>query len=121
MIEIYDENMQPIVNPDLSLGYLYDGERTVHHKAVEDVAEKWHWETVTEYPNGGKDVQKVVDVPGIPARPAWDEKVPIKIYHEYTKKEFDDMNKPTTDERLTALEGKAAQWETAYIQGVNEA
>ena len=50
--------------------------------------EQWHWETVTEYPNGGKDVQRVVDVPGVPARPAWTEQLPIKRYIRYTAEEL---------------------------------
>ena len=30
-----------------------------------------HYETVAEYPNGGRDVRKVIDVPGVPAQAAW--------------------------------------------------
>ena len=47
-----------------------------------------HYETVAEYPGGGKDVQRVVDVPGVPARPAWTEQLPIQRYIRYTAEEL---------------------------------
>ena len=110
MGEIYNEQMEHIENPDLSLGYMTDSVRTVHHEAVEGVTEVWHYETVAEYPNGGKDVQKVVDVPGVEAREAWDEEIPIQIYVPYTQEELDRMeaerNKPTTEERIQHLEAQ---------------
>ena len=116
-MEIYNEHMECIENPDLTLGYLRPGTRTVHHDAVEGVTEVWHCETVAEYPNGGKDVQKVVDVPGVEAKPAWDEEIPIQIYVPYTQEELDRMeaerNKPTTEQRLAALEEENRQLKEA--------
>ena len=56
--------------------------------AVEGVEEQWHWETVTEYPNGGMDVQRVVDVLGVQAQEEWVEKVPIQRYIRYTAEEL---------------------------------
>ena len=110
MNEIYNENMELIENPDLTLGYLRPGTRTEHHDAVEGMTEVWHYETVAEYPNGGKDIQKVVDVPGVAAQAAWDEEVPIQIYVPYTQEELDRMeaerNKPSTDERVAQLEAQ---------------
>ena len=110
MNEIYNENMERIENPDLTLGYLKPGTRTEHHEAVEGMQEVWHYETVAEYPNGGKDVQMVVDVPGVEAKPAWDEETPIQIYVPYTQEELDRMeaerNKPTTEERVAQLEAQ---------------
>ena len=109
-MEIYNERMERIENPDLSLGALNPGKRTVHHAAVQGVAEEWHYETVAEYPNGGKDIRKVVDVPGVEAQAAWDEEIPIQIYVPYTQEELDRMeaerNKPTTDERIAQLEAQ---------------
>ena len=110
MGEIYNEQMEHIENPDLTLGYLRPGTRTVHHDAVEGVMEVWHYETMAEYPNGGKDIRKVVDVPGVEEKPAWDEEIPIQIYVPYTQEELDRMeaerNKPTTDERIAQLEAQ---------------
>ena len=108
MGEIYNEQMEHIENPDLTLGYLRPGTRTEHHEAVEGVQAVWHYETVAEYPNGGKDIRKVVDVPGIKAQAAWDEEIPIQIYVPYTQDELDRMeaerSKPTQEERITQLE-----------------
>ena len=87
-MKIIDETGAIVENPDLTLGYLTDDTEEIIHPAVEGVEEQWHWETVTEYPNGGKDVQRVVDVPGVPARPAWTEQLPIKRYIRYTAEEL---------------------------------
>ena len=106
MTEIYNESMERIDSPDLSLGYLKPGTRTVHHDAVEGVTEVWHYETVREYPNGGRDVKKVIDVPGVAAREAWDEEIPIRIYHPYTPEELAgieaEKNRPTQLDRIEA-------------------
>lgn len=77
---IYDEQGDPVDNPDLTAGYLIDGTHTVHHDAVEGVQEQNHLDVVAEYPDGGMDVRRVIDVPGVKARDAWDEQVPCQIY-----------------------------------------
>ncbi len=87
-MKIIDENGAAIENPDLTLGYLVDDTEPVEHPAVEGVEEQWHWETVTEYPNGGKDVQKIIDVPGVQAQEEWVEQVPIQKYIRYTAEEL---------------------------------
>ena len=87
-MKIIDENGAAIENPDLTLGYLVDDTEPVEHPAVEGVEEQWHWETVTEYPNGGKDVQRVVDVPGVQAQEEWVEQVPVQRYIRYTAEEL---------------------------------
>ena len=87
-MKIIDETGAVVENPDLTLGYLVDDTEPVEHPAQEAVAEVAHYETVAEYPGGGKDVQRVVDVPGVPARPAWTEQLPIKRYIRYTAEEL---------------------------------
>lgn len=87
-MKILNETGAVVENPDLTLGYLTDDTEEVTHPAVEGVEEQWHWETVTEYPNGGKDVQRVMDVPGVPAQEEWVEKVPIQKYIRYTAEEL---------------------------------
>ena len=87
-MKIIDENGAAIENPDLTLGYLTGSTEEITHPAVEGVEEQWHWETVTEYPNGGKDVQKIIDVPGVPAQAAWTEQVPVQRYIRYTEEEL---------------------------------
>ena len=86
-MKIIDENGAAIENPDLTLGYLVGGTEPVEHPAVEGVEEVSHYETVTEYP-GGRDVRKVIDVPGVPAQAAWPAQVPIQKYIRYTAEEL---------------------------------
>ena len=87
-MKIIDENGAAIENPDLTLGYLVDDTEPVEHPAVEGVEEVSHYETVAEYPNGGKDVQRVMDVPGVPAQAAWTEQMPVQRYIRYTAEEL---------------------------------
>lgn len=130
MMEIYNEQMERIESPDLSLGRLERSTRTVHHEAVQGVEEVWHYETVAEYENGGKDVEKVIDVPGVEAQAAYDEEIPILIYHPYTQEELDAIEaerekliqeQNAKEQRLAALEAQLAAYEAAYTEGVNEA
>lgn len=109
-MKILDENGIEIESPDLTLGYLKDETIFVkHHKAIEAVEEVWHYETVAEYPSGGKDVKKVVDVPGVEAQEAWDEYEDIQRYILYTEEELaameEERNKPTVEELLNILLG----------------
>lgn len=87
-MKILDETGAVVENPDLTLGYLVDDTEPVEHPAVEGVEEVSHYETVAEYPNGGKDVQRVVDVPGVPAQAAWTEQMPVQRYIRYTAEEL---------------------------------
>ena len=87
-MKIIDETGAVVENPDLTLGYLTDDTEEIIHPTVEGVKEQWHWETATEYPNGGKDVQKVIDVLGVPAQAAWTEQVPVQRYIHYTAEEL---------------------------------
>lgn len=114
-MKIIDSNGVEIATPDLTLGYLKQETQTIHHDAVEGVEEVSHYETIAEYPNGGKDVKKVVDVPGVAAQDAYDEEVEVQRYVLYTAEELAAQEKarkeaeekaqlPTAEERLAALE-----------------
>ena len=87
-MKILDETGAVVENPDLTLGYLTNDTQPLEHPAQEAVAEVAHYETVAEYPGGGRDVRKVIDVPGVPAQAAWTEQVPIQKYIRYTAEEL---------------------------------
>ena len=87
-MKIIDENGAALENPDLTLGWLRDETEAMEHPAQAGVPELSHYETVAEYPNGGKDVRKIIDREGIPARDAWTEQVPIQRYILYTAEEL---------------------------------
>ena len=61
---------------------------TVFHEAIEAVEEVGHYETVAEYPNGGKDVEWVVDTPGQTARDAYWETEDILRFVPFTAQEL---------------------------------
>lgn len=119
-MEIYDEKMERIVDPDLTLGWLEDTVRRVEHEEVPAVQEIWHYETAAEYENGGRDVVKVVDVPGVPAREAWEENVPIQIYHPYTQAKLEEIEaekkRPTQEQRLQRVEEAMSRMTAALAQ-----
>ena len=79
-MKIIDETGAVVGNPDLTLGYLTADTEEITHPAVEGVEEQWHWETVTEYPNGGKDVQRVVDVLCVQAQEEFNDTATTEIY-----------------------------------------
>lgn len=104
---------------DLNAGKLVDETITVHHDAVEGVEEVSHVEVLKEYyetgPDGtpvldedgnkivfGKDVKTIIDVPGVEAKPAYDEQEEIQRYIPYTAEELDKIAKEKTDSQASA-------------------
>ena len=90
-MRILDENNIELTEEqiNLELGYLRpENIISIHHKAVEEVKEIGHYEVIAEYPNGGKDVKWVIDVPGVEAKEAWDEYEDIQRYILYTEEEL---------------------------------
>jgi hypothetical protein len=103
-----DENNNEITDLDLSKGYLKTDSKVIHHDAVKAVTEKSHIEVVAQYPNGGADIERIIDVPGVIAKDAYDETVQICRYIKYTDEELkkiqDEKVKPTPLDRISAME-----------------
>lgn len=90
--------------PDLEAGYLVEDVEVIHHDAVEGTAPQWHRETA-KLPDGspaiyyrdgkeiGRDMVKIIDVPGVDPQPAWDEEVPVQRYIRYTAEELAQREK----------------------------
>lgn len=125
-MKIIDSNGVEIATPDLTKGYLKPETQTVHHDAVAGVEEVSHYETET-LPDGtpaiyydadgrekGRDVRKVVDVPGVDPQPAWDEEVPVQRYILYTAEELAAQAeaKKKAEEAAAAEAKKKAELET---------
>lgn len=103
--------------PDLEAGYLVEDVEVVHHDAVEGAAPQWHRETA-KLPDGslaiyyrdgkeiGRDMVKVIDVPGVDPQPAWDEEVPVMRYIRYTAEELAqrEKEKQEAQQRQEALD-----------------
>lgn len=120
-MRIFDINNIELTNPDLSRGYLKEDRIFVkHHEAVEPVEEQWHYEVIAEYPNGGKDIKKVIDVAGVEAQEAWDEYEDIHRYIEYTEDELaEESSVLTINQRLDEIE-KALLEFNKYILEFNK-
>ena len=101
-----DASGAELSTPDLTRGYLRDEKLLVRqHGEIQAVAERGHYETVAEYPNGGKDVAWIIDVPGVERVAAWDEYEDIQRYTEYTAEERAKMAATSTqEERIAELE-----------------
>lgn len=125
-MKIIDSTGNPIEAPDLTKGYLKQETQTIHHDAVAGVEEVSHYETET-LPDGapaiyydadgrekGRDVRKVVDVPGVDPQPAWDEEVPVQRYILYTAEELAAQAeaKKKAEEAAAAEAKKKAELET---------
>ncbi len=112
---VYDElTGELLTDPDLSAGYLYDGQRvTVHHDAVEPVTEIGILPG-TEHCNGGAGLQGTIVV--TPGTPAWDEYEECQYYHKYTEAELAAQHPPDT-----GGSDEVATWDelaAAYNEGV---
>lgn len=88
-MKIYNETRTEILdNPDLEKGHLIqDKIVTKTIPAQQEVQEQFHYE-YKEYPNGGKDQIKVVDVEYRPAKPETYEYEDIQVYKLYTEEEY---------------------------------
>ena len=100
-MEIYDINDKLIENPDLEKGRIKNEKKTIHHDAIEAVEEQYHYETLKTYPNGGKDVKKIIDVKGVKAQNAYDEEVNIQRYILFTEEELKAQLEQQKEDRIS--------------------
>lgn len=76
---------------DWSKGKVVEDILIIHHEEQPEIIaipEEGHYETIAEYPNGGKDVKWVVDKPGVEGRekiPAYDEEERVHVYIPYSE------------------------------------
>lgn len=70
---VFDKNGNYIESPDLELGRLVEKVETLTWNYILESEEQGHYITLVEYPNGGKDVDWVVDVPEVGHWEAHDE------------------------------------------------
>ena len=100
-MRILDQDNNEIKEPDYTKGQTVEDRVFVkHHEAVEAVPEQGHYETVAEYPNGGKDVEWVVDVPGVEAAGAFDEYEEILRFVPFTSKELAEIRMGELKQKL---------------------
>ena len=100
-MRILDVNNNLLETVDKSKGYLKrDSLFVYHHDAVLGSPEEGHYETVKEYPNGGKEVAWVIDAPKVVGREAQDEYEDILRFIPYTEQELANMRISELKENL---------------------
>lgn len=111
LCKVFDETKtQVIESPDFKKGYVKQDTLVVKTiPATEEIQEQGHWKTIMEYPNGGKDVEWVVDVEGQQAKPETYEYEDILVYVPYTEEEL-------TQNEIYELEERLAQLTQDFIQ-----
>ena len=88
-MRIFDKFDNVMTTYDDTKGYLKNDSLFIcHHDAVEAIEEQGHFEVIAEYPNGGKDVEWIVDVSAVEAKEAWDEYEDILRFVEFDSKEL---------------------------------
>ena len=90
-------------------------EKTIHHEAIPAIEEVSHLEVVKVYENGGKDVKKVIDVPAVKGKPAWDEVVKEQVWIPYSRKELDQIRINELKQALRDSDYKAIKYAEGLI------
>lgn len=88
---------------DLEKGYLKKDVIETDIPEQEEVVEEWHYEAIKEYPNGGKILEKVIDVEGKPYIPAHTEREEIWVYIPYT---VEELAKIAAEREIAELKAK---------------
>lgn len=83
------DKTKEITKYDKSKHYLVEDKLFIkHHEAVAEIPKQSHYTVIQEYPNGGKDVEEIIDVEYQPAKDAYDEYEDIFVLKAYTDKEL---------------------------------
>lgn len=88
---------------DLSKGKLENDTLIEHIPEQQEIQEQWHYRTIKEYANGGKDVEKVIDVVGQPYIAEHDEVEDILVYKPYSEQEIKTIK---NNNRISELKQK---------------
>lgn len=110
-LKVYDENDNRIAIDDLEPenGKLVSYRRLVaHHDAVKASPRKSHYKVLKTYPNGGQDLEEIVDEEAHEAKDAWDEYEDAHRFVPYTDEERvslaqNTINSQAQDQVIPAL------------------
>ena len=111
-MKVYNaEKTQLLTEYDLEKGYLVSDKMLIDIlPAQEEIVEQGHYETIREYPNGGKDVKWVVDVEGHIARPETPVYENIQLYIPYTEEEILDHLRTRREEECFVIINRGQLW-----------
>ena len=114
-MKILDALDNEIFTYDKNTHYLIEDTILVaHHDEIQAVEEQGHYKVIAEYPNGGKDVEWVIDVPGVLHQDAWDEFENILRLVEFKPEELLDPD------LMEALRHKSEKTPTPEVDRVAE-
>lgn len=103
-MKVYNKDKTQILTEyDLNKGHLVYDTIIKHIEAVKPVEEQSHYVVIAEYPNGGKDVEKVVDVEAVKGVPAHNETEEIQVYIPYTPEELAEYTQERYERRVEQL------------------
>lgn len=98
---------------DLTKGKLESDTLIKHIPEQQEIKEQSHYETIKEYPNGGKDVGKVIDVVGQPYTAEHDEVEDILVYKPYSEQEIKTIK---NNNRIAELKQKLQETDYKAIK-----
>ena len=100
-MKVYNlDKTQILENYDLTKGYLTQDTITIHYPSVQGREGRGHYETLREYPNGGKEVKWVADVEEIKAVEAHDVVENIYVFYPYSTA---DLKKREAEKEIISL------------------
>lgn len=111
-MKVYNQGKTQILTGyDLEKGYLVVDKILVDTlPAQEEIKEQGHYETIKEYPNGGKDVKWVVDVAGQEAREETPVYEDILVYIPYTEEEMLDQLRSQREVECFSFVNRGQLW-----------
>jgi hypothetical protein len=120
IMKVYNQEKTKILNEyDLSKGYLKEDK--IVSKIIpsqEEIKEEFHYE-FKEYPNGGKDRIKIIDIPYQPFQEEKYEYEDIQIFIPYTEKEKAEIRIAELKEFLKNTDYKALQFAEGELSAEN--
>ena len=109
-----EDKTEEITEYDLSSGYLREDVLIKHIPEQLEQQEVSHEHIIAEYPNGGKEIEIVIDTPYQPYVAAHDEEENILVYKRYTQKDIDARRIDELKNLLASTDYKAIK----YAEGI---
>lgn len=111
-MKVYNEEKTKILyDYDLNKGRLVQDKLFVaHHPSIPSNNGSFHYVVKKQYPNGGKDLEKVWDIKPTIGKEAYDEYEDIQVYIPYTQKELNYIEINLLKTKLLETDYKAIKY-----------
>lgn len=86
-----------------------------HHEAIKGIPEQGYYETIKEYPNGGKDVKWKVTHPEVKGRDAYDEYEDIMVFVPFSESELATLEITDLKQQLRDTDYQAIKYAEGAI------